>query len=256
MYVLVVFHLMLDAYFFRHQSYLSRSNFISASPVSLENHLYFSSFPDINHLAKMSENPQSRWQFTNNGQNDAQGWNVAEGLARLAISGDSTDAADTSLRTPPKPNVPPSSNNSSPHSGNQLHVASHNHSRNSSTDAASQEPAQSGAPALAPTALKGSPVNELKERPHSFSGGLSSADLRRLQLAGDGGSESSDPLPQQQWPGHLPEGAGDKQGEQLSYPSLSNNAVPRNGPIYGTAQSNATGMPLSKGLFRLYSRVF
>ncbi|KAJ3508890.1 hypothetical protein NMY22_g16473 [Coprinellus aureogranulatus] len=61
------------------------------------------------------------------------------------------------------------------------------------------------------------PTAPLPERPHSFSGGLSSVDLRRLQHAGD--DEFAD---RQQWA-----------QEQPSYPSLSNH-VHRPQPQYDT----------------------
>jgi tristetraprolin len=61
----------------------------------------------------------------------------------------------------------------------------------------------------------------VKERPHSFSGGLSSADLRRLQQAGDGSEAGDRQLHQQQWAqGQYTQHAGSN-AEQLSYPSLA-----------------------------------
>jgi tristetraprolin len=67
------------------------------------------------------------------------------------------------------------------------------------------------------------PEIEQKERPHSFSGGLSSADLRRLQQAGDHVSDTND-IQGQQWASaqHY-NGAVDMPhpSEQLSYPTIS-----------------------------------
>jgi tristetraprolin len=58
---------------------------------------------------------------------------------------------------------------------------------------------------------------EPKERPHSFSGGLSSADLRRLQQMGD---TSDDPGSQQWASNHLREN-GALPNEQPMYPTLT-----------------------------------
>jgi tristetraprolin len=83
--------------------------------------------------------------------------------------------------------------------------------------------------------LKQAAPAEAKERPHSFSGGLPSADLRRLQQVGD---SDHDRLQQQQW-------AQNHNAEQLTYPSLTNQVhrpVPQQQFTY---PPNAQGHPSS-----------
>ena len=187
-----------------------------------------------------------RWRFNTNGQlvdSESAGWDLADEIVRLKIGEVTTDADEVHarIRTPPKSKLASaavtqlsesspletSSNTSvasSPHTpDHQINVS---HSRGSSTDttvSSSQESVVSvtSNTMLAKPPLKVNTGTEVKERPHSFSGGLSSADLRRLQHAGDG-AEAGDRQSQQQQraQGQYRDGAGTNT-EQLSYPSLA-----------------------------------
>lgn len=158
-----------------------------------------------------------RWRFNANGQlvdSDSANWDLADEIVRLKIgevAGDS-DIARSQVRTPAKSKLMAAavahineaspletsssvSLGSSPHaSENEISVS---HSRGSSTDTTVSSSVNTG--------------NDLKERPHSFSGGLSTADLRRLQQAGEGSELMTNE-------------------ETLSYPSILNSQVHRPQP--------------------------
>ncbi|KAJ3936637.1 MAG: hypothetical protein NXY57DRAFT_144052 [Lentinula lateritia] len=170
-------------------------------------------------------NRGNRWYF--NPDADA----LANEIVRLNIGDAARDATDDApIRTPPKnklasavlADTSPLETNSIPSTDSSPKAPDHqivvSHSRGSSTDTtiSSQDSATSSTSnaMLAHTPLKSGTISELKERPHSFSGGLSSADLRRLQQADEGFSDDNNQLQQQQqW----------SSGEQLSYPSLTPN---------------------------------
>jgi hypothetical protein len=192
--------------------------------------------------------PGNRWRFNANGQfvdSDA-GWDLADEIVRLNI-GDGEDLHGQ-MRTPPKSKMgvaavvqlnegspletsSDASVDSSPHPSD--HQISLSHSRGSSTDTtiSSSQESLSGASQilLAPAPIKAT-TGEVKERPHSFSGGLSTADLRRLQQVGEGGPGNISAVDGQlQWTSlQYRDGAGhnDKQfpPDQLIYPSLANHA--------------------------------
>ncbi|KAF9073819.1 hypothetical protein BDP27DRAFT_1390860 [Rhodocollybia butyracea] len=184
-------------------------------------------------------NRGNRWFFNTDGQLvDADA--LAEEIVRLNIgdaAGETTD--DASIRTPPKSKLAsvaladtsPLETNSIPSTDSSPKASDHqivvSHSRGSSTDttASSQDSAMSSTSnaMLVHAPLKSSTISELKERPHSFSGGLSSADLRRLQQADEGLSDDNQlQQQQQQW------SSNQQSGEQLSYPSLT----PNNQPVH------------------------
>ncbi|KAJ3718354.1 hypothetical protein C8R42DRAFT_723710 [Lentinula raphanica] len=184
-------------------------------------------------------NRDSRWYFDPDGHFVAEA--LANGIARLDMgdaSGEATD--DAPIRTPPKnklatavlPDTSPLETNSIPSTDSSPKASDHqivvSHSRGSSTDttASSQNSATSSTSntMLAHAPLKSGSINETKERPHSFSGGLSSADLRRLQQTNEG---SPDETNQQQWTTNY------SSGEQLSYPSL----VPNNQNVHHRSQT-------------------
>ena len=173
-----------------------------------------------------SLNGTRRWLVNGSGQFvDAEAdpaWGLSDEIGRLKLADVSPDTEEARLPvhssrlpaaaavaqiTDNSPLDSSSSNSSSPHTPDQQI-----HSRGASADT---RPRQSspGNPLLAHP-LKNS-VAEAKERPRSFSGGLSSADLRRLQQAGD--SDDRHLQLQQQW--------AQSNAEQLSYPSLSNQVV-------------------------------
>ncbi|EAU93423.1 hypothetical protein CC1G_04402 [Coprinopsis cinerea okayama7 len=177
-----------------------------------------------------TENSDQRWRLNHNGQLvDAEataGWELADEIVRLKIAEVSGNADDiVPIRTPPKSKFasagvaqlnsdsPPDvasnpSSNSSPHSSE--HQISISHSRGSSIDTTSSVASNNrlnGTHNIKPA----NSAQDAKERPHSFTGGLSNADLRRLQQVG-----GDDP----QW----------IQSNELSYPSLAQNHVHRPQP--------------------------
>ncbi|ESK98496.1 ccch-type zn-finger protein [Moniliophthora roreri MCA 2997] len=223
------------------------------SPTSQVRRSPYPTIPKIfsgNMAARPDSNPR-RWLLKNNNQvvdadTAAAGWDLADEIVRLNIGDTAKEQADDApIRTPPKSDLTstlsladasPLETNSIPSADSSPHASDHHivisHSRGSSTDTtvSSQGSHMSGASgkllAQAPTNLKTGAANELKERPHSFSGGLSTAELRRLQQAGEGPSESDNQLQQQQqqhWPSTQYREAA---GEQLSYPSLTPSNVP------------------------------
>lgn len=222
-----------------------------------------------------------RWRFNGTGQlvdseAAATEWDLADEIVRLnigGVSGEIGEDVQAQMRTPPKSkkaqtalNQPSpletsdASADSSPHPPNhQLNVA---HSRGSSTDTMDSTPesilSAASQTLQTPSQPKDSAGNETKERPHSFSGGLSAAELRRLQQAGEepaGGLQ--DATNHQQWSSaHFRDtiGPNDKQfpPEQLTYPSLTNTTVfPRSQQQQydsRSVQSPATSTPPGGGL--------
>lgn len=194
----------------------------------------------------------NRWRYNHSGQliDSEAGWDLADDIVRLKLGEVAGDGEDVPLRTPPKSKIGPttvaqltesspletaSSVDSSPHSDHQIIT----HSRGSSIDTtgSSQESGRPGNNAEQQTSGFQAPnSSELKERPHSFSGGLSSADLRRLQTAGENGeSDFADGQlqhQQQQWATSPYRDSN----EQPSYPSLANVASTHRPPAPPNAQ--------------------
>ncbi|KAJ7666469.1 hypothetical protein B0H17DRAFT_1162569 [Mycena rosella] len=185
----------------------------------------------------------NRWRFNNNGQlvaSEAESaeWDLADEIVRLKIGEVAGEAAeDIPIRTPPKSKLASAqltetspldtasipSVNSSPLASDHIGAS---HSRGSSTDttvSSSQDSVASNT-MMAPAHVKLESANDVKERPHSFSGGLSSADLRRLQQVGDpvGAEVQEPPFQQQQW-SSIQFRDTDRQfaSEQPAYPSLA-----------------------------------
>lgn len=247
------------------ESPLESWNSSSESPSSVNSFRQspYSAIPKIpTRIMASRDNGSQRWLLKNNNQvvdvdATTTSWDLADKIVRLNIGDAATQGADDApIRTPPKSELAsatlaqftetsPLDTHSLPSADSSPHTADHqitiSHSRGSSTDTtlSSQESAMSAAlAARVPPPLKTSPANEPKERPHSFSGGLSSADLRRLQQAGEGPLESDSQLQQQQqqhWPTSQ---YRENVAEQLSYPSLTPNNVPVSRPQYGQPQSN------------------
>ncbi|KAJ7139774.1 hypothetical protein C8R44DRAFT_312601 [Mycena epipterygia] len=179
----------------------------------------------------------SRWRFNTSGQlvdSEAESaeWDLADEIVRLKIGEVAGDAADDiPIRTPPKSKLASAqlaetspldtasipSVNSSPLASEHVGAS---HSRGSSTDSSSQDSVASNT-MVAPVPVRVDNANDVKERPHSFSGGLSTADLRRLQQVGDPAESQETPF-QQQW-ASIQFRDGDKQfaPEQPAYPSLA-----------------------------------
>lgn len=183
---------------------------------------------------KSSDQSANRWRLNNDNQFVDTHWDLTTDIMRLKITEGSAEADDVhaQLRTPPKAKIAtvthlgegsPLDTSSSTSAGSSPQASEHeisiSHSRGSSTDttvSSSQESIGSvpAGPMLVKPSLTVSTVNETKERPHSFSGGLSAADLHRLQQAGD----ASELVDRQ---GQFRESIGSS-AEQLSYPSIAN----------------------------------
>jgi len=206
----------------------------SISPITRKPHSAFpanmSSRQDNKHIHPASAvDPSSRWRFNNTGQlvdPETAGWDLSDEIVRLKISDGKEDG---SVRTPPQsrlsgavaqlvessPLETASSASSSPHNSDRQGPSSH--SRGPSVDSTT-----SAAHKLAPPpSLKIDTNGEPKGRPHSYSGTLSTADLRRLQTAGESPVVESSESPINQWtPTQF---RGESNPEQLPYPSLANN---------------------------------
>ncbi|KAF9474299.1 hypothetical protein BDN70DRAFT_323578 [Pholiota conissans] len=204
----------------------------------------------------VATNGAQRWRYNSSGQFVDMGaesatWELADEIGRLKI-GDVTGADNDDrlpIRTPPKSKLPnpavsqitessplDSSSNTSVGSSPQVpdHPVSHSRGSSADTTLSSGRDSVSGNALLAHPPLKAAPA-EAKERPHSFSGGLSSADLRRLQQAGDADHDRQ-LQQQQQW-------YREQNVEQLSYPSLTNQVhrpVPQQQQVF-TYPSNTNG---------------
>ena len=216
------------------------------------------STPDSNHHSDRNfgvSNNGTRWRLNGTGQlidgGTTSEWDLAQDIARLNLgsAADLPEDVHGQLITPSHPKLATATvvqyNEASPletaseasiDSSPQYsdHQISPSHSRVSSTD--SHESAMSSASHTlrGPPQLKIATGSETKERPHSFSGGLSTADLRRLKQAGE---EPSGPvqtggsvLPPHQWSSsHYRDllGVGDKtfSPDQPTYPSLSNSGA-------------------------------
>ncbi|KAG9314592.1 hypothetical protein JVU11DRAFT_5394 [Chiua virens] len=213
-------------------------------------------YPESNrsdrHIA--TTNNTNRWRINGTGQLVDPDWDLAGDIARLKL-GSVTELADEvhgPMKTPPQSKLAATavvqfneaspletaseaSIDSSPHGSD--HQLSPSHSRVSSTDTLdSQEPTLSSASHTlrGPVQLKVASSGEAKERPHSFSGGLSSAELRRLRHAGEEPSgtiqQGDNVLPSHQWSSsHYRDllGTVDKpfQPDQPTYPSLTSTAA-------------------------------
>ncbi|KAF9568548.1 hypothetical protein CPC08DRAFT_409800 [Agrocybe pediades] len=186
-----------------------------------------------------------RWRVNSNGQvidaeAESASWELADEIGRLQIGDVTADTGDArvAIRTPPKSKLPPnavitdsspldSSSNTSIGSSPPIPEQPISHSRGSSSDVV--------------------PNTEAKERPHSFSGGLSAADLRRLQQAGDVDRDRQ--VQQQQW---LQPQFRDQNNEQLAYPSLTNHVnrpgptfnYPPNGQVSHTTERDREDLPI------------
>lgn len=201
-----------------------------------------------------SNNGNHRWRFNETGQlvdaGAASEWDLAQDIARLKLGSVTELAGDVHgpMKTPPQSKLAAAavvqyneaspletaseaSIDSSPQGSD--HQLSPSHSRVSSTDTLdSHESALSSASHTlrGPPQLKVAASGEAKERPHSFSGGLSAAELRRLKQVGEEPSGTIQPgdngLPPHQWSSsHYRDllGASDKpfSPDQPTYPSLA-----------------------------------
>ncbi|KZT23744.1 hypothetical protein NEOLEDRAFT_1179745 [Neolentinus lepideus HHB14362 ss-1] len=192
----------------------------------------------------VGQNNNNRWRFNNAGQlidsdiSPAE-WDLADEIMRLKIG--SGDDSHGQARTPPQGKMGSSTmaqyhevspldtsnasiDSSSPHPSDQhLNLASH--SRGSSTDtsaSSSQTSVLSGSSQTLHVSALAPPKVNARERPHSYSGGLSAAELQRLQHAGGSPVASGSPGEavgqQQPW---QPANGKSNQVEAPMYPSVA-----------------------------------
>ncbi|KZT06341.1 uncharacterized protein LAESUDRAFT_653999 [Laetiporus sulphureus 93-53] len=178
-------------------------------------------------------NGESRWRFNGNGQlvdSATASWDLAEEIGKMHIGANGD--GDAQIHTPPpsKTNIAhfhetsplETSSEASLESGSSnaldhpINLASH--SRESSADtsisaASSASQTLRGSPV---TPLRIGAVGEARNRPHSYSGGISAADLTRLQQA-----DGSPPNKGDSW--SSPNGTPERQpvADQPTYPSLT-----------------------------------
>ncbi|KAF8213424.1 hypothetical protein K438DRAFT_1915501 [Mycena galopus ATCC 62051] len=174
----------------------------------------------------------SHWRFNSNGQlvaSEAENaeWDLADEIVRLKIGEVAGDSAEERpIRTPPNPldTVSIPSVNSSPLASDHIGAS---HSRGSSTDStvSSSHDSVASNTRVTQVPVKLDSPTDVKERPHSFSGGLSTADLRRLQQTGDSSGQEAEVPFQQQWTAMQYRDADKQQQqfapEQPAYPSLA-----------------------------------
>ncbi|KAH9947706.1 hypothetical protein B0H21DRAFT_317936 [Amylocystis lapponica] len=178
-------------------------------------------------------NNGSRWRFNGTGQlidSASQEWDIADEIVKLQIG--VNDEVDGSIRTPPQskaaaaamvqmhetsPLETASEDSLDSNSSNPLDQSGNlaSHSRGSSADTTGSALSGNSQTLRAPpyTPLKVGAVGESRNRPHSYSGGLSSADLVLLQQAGGSSGETWTP------PNGTPERS--QQVDQPTYPSLA-----------------------------------
>lgn len=208
--------------------------------LSLYSVLIFDSISTDRNIAS-PPNGASRWRISSQGQLvDSSGdWDLADDIVKLQITGSNSNSP---IRTPPRnksANALAHFHDSSPletASDASLDSSSSNvldqrldvssHSRESSADTSGSNGSAFSSHSqnlrvLPVTPLKVGAVGESRNRPHSYSGGLSSSDLTRLQQAGSPGNTDS-------WVS--PNGTPERQHntDQPTYPSLlaSHNGTP------------------------------
>ncbi|KAF8624790.1 hypothetical protein AX15_005679 [Amanita polypyramis BW_CC] len=178
-----------------------------------------------------------RWRFSTKGQYvdpEARGWDLSDEMGRLKLGEVDVATENGPVQTPPKSKLAvaqlgegsPLDSSTSAGSSPQTpdHQISITHSRGSSADtsiSSSQDSSVStaGNTLQAHAQMKTITSAESKERPHSFSGGLSAADLRRLQQTND--ITDADMQKQQSWTHGQPY-LDNSNASELSYPSLMN----------------------------------
>ena len=160
-------------------------------------------------------------------------WDLADGIARLNIHGgfDTAENIRGSIRTPPKTkkatepvvqlhdSSPLESSDTSLDSGpsppsSDERLALANHSRVSSADTTASSQLSGSSHTLASSALGLKVGSEQRDRPHSYSGGLSTADLQRLRGVGASPPDGE----RAQWSAAVDRPS---QYDQPLYPSLS-----------------------------------
>ncbi|KAI0735456.1 hypothetical protein C8Q76DRAFT_611721 [Earliella scabrosa] len=162
-------------------------------------------------------NGSGPWRLNSNGQfGDNEGWELADEMVKLQIGGDGAETQEASpLDTASQTSLDSTSTN--PLAQAAANMASHSRESSADTTGSHGSALSSASQTLrAPpvTPLKVGAVGESRNRPHSYSGGLSSTDLVRLQQAG-GSPGNTDTWTS---PHGTPE--RQQQADQPTYPSL------------------------------------
>ncbi|KAI0786079.1 hypothetical protein C8Q75DRAFT_722116 [Abortiporus biennis] len=161
-----------------------------------------------------TQNGTGRW-YNGAGQvvdSNSPEWDLADEIVKLKIA----DGNAAVLEGSPLESASEASADSASSISKDQSLSFGSHSRGSSADTTGSSHASAASQTLraAPfTPLKVGSVAESKNRPHSYSGGLSTADLSRLQQAGSPASKG------ELWTS--PNGTPERQSEQPSYPSLA-----------------------------------
>ncbi|KAI1797615.1 hypothetical protein LXA43DRAFT_1126264 [Ganoderma leucocontextum] len=159
-------------------------------------------------------NGTGHWRLNSSGQLvDNSAWDLADEIVKLQIGSDGTEAQESPLDTASQTSLDSTSTNHFTQAG----IVSHSRESSVDTTGSHGSALSSGGQNLrAPpvTPLKVGAVGESRNRPHSYSGGLSSTDLVRLQQAG-GSPGNTDA-----W--SSPHGTPERQlqADQPTYPSL------------------------------------
>ncbi|EMD41614.1 hypothetical protein CERSUDRAFT_128533 [Gelatoporia subvermispora B] len=176
-----------------------------------------------------------RWRANGTGQfvdSASTDWELSEELVKLQL-GASTNDSDAQIRTPPQSKAAvvqvhetspletaseDSLDSNSSHAMDQPIAPSHSRGSSGDTSVSHVSAVSTNSQTLRATpfvSLKVGAVGESRNRPHSYSGGLSSSDLTRLQQAGSPNGSKGE-----SW---SPNGTPEKpsNAEQPTYPSLS-----------------------------------
>ncbi|RDX56168.1 hypothetical protein K466DRAFT_13236 [Polyporus arcularius HHB13444] len=190
--------------------------------------------------AMQGPNGTSHWRLDTNGQLvDNAEWDLADEIVKLQIGNDGTETQEASpLDTASQTSL--ESNATNPLAQTAAQMASHSRESSADTTGSHGSALSSASQTLrAPpvTPLKVGAVGESRNRPHSYSGGLSSTDLVRLQQAG-GSPGNADA-----W--SSPHGTPERQqqADQPTYPSLlashNGSATRLNEQLQGNALSRS-----------------
>ncbi|KAI0094553.1 hypothetical protein BDY19DRAFT_26810 [Irpex rosettiformis] len=185
--------------------------------------------PERSMKSAAGTNGGGRWRLNGYGQHVdsvSAEWDIVDELGKLQL-GDNASDRKSQMRTPPQmrgglgavgiessplESSSDSLGSDSPNAFEQANLASHSRGASADTTASQTNQTLHAGPY---TPGKNSSLNEARNRPHSYSGGLSSADLVRLQQAG-----GSPGLPEN-W--SSPNGTPERPAvEQPQYPSLVN----------------------------------
>ncbi|KAI0343972.1 hypothetical protein BDW22DRAFT_1110352 [Trametopsis cervina] len=144
--------------------------------------------PERSTKSAAGANGAGRWRINSSGQlvdSLSAEWDIADEMGKLQLVENGSDRKRglgvVGIESSPLESSSDSLGSDSPNGFEQANLASH--SRGASADTTGSSGSQTLHPAPY-TPVKNGSLNESRNRPHSYSGGLSSADLVRLQQAG------------------------------------------------------------------------